>query len=169
MKTRSIPHLLAAILCTTATIHAQGTFPPPSGPAVPTQKSLQELWDKVGSLQTQLNATQTQLALLSAFAPNLSWILSTVDSAGSVGQYNSLAFGPDGQPAISYYNGSTGDLKYARFNATTWDLTTPDSTGNVGQYTSLVFGPDGQPAISYYDVTNGDLKFARQGVFKAAP
>jgi hypothetical protein len=37
-----------------------------------------------------------------------------VDSAGSVGGHTSLAFGPDGQPAISYYDASNGDLKFAR-------------------------------------------------------
>ena len=57
MKTHSI---LAATLCATASVHAQGTFPPPSGPTVPTQKSLQELWDKMGTLQTQLNTLQAQ-------------------------------------------------------------------------------------------------------------
>jgi len=37
-----------------------------------------------------------------------------VDSAGSVGRHTSLAFGPDGQPAISYFDDSNGDLKFAR-------------------------------------------------------
>src|SRR5262245_52744295 len=69
---------------------------------------------------------------------------------------------PDtGYPAISYYDESLGDLRYAAWNGTSWNRTTIDSAGNVGQYTSLAFDPaDGNPAISYYDQTNGDLKLA---------
>ena len=92
-----------------------------------------------------------------------------MDSTDNVGQFTSLAFGPDGQPAISYYDVTIRDLKFARFNGSTWTLTALDSTGNVGQYTTLAFGPDGQPAISYLDDTNFDLKFARMGVFTPAP
>ena len=86
-----------------------------------------------------------------------------------VGSDTSLAFGPDGQPAISYYDDSNSDLKFARFNGNSWSRTTVDSAGNVGIHTSLAFGPDGQPAISYYDGSNLDLKFARMGIFTPRP
>jgi hypothetical protein len=92
-----------------------------------------------------------------------------VDSAGNVGKHTSLAFGPGGQPAISYYDDSNADLKFARYNGNSWSLTTVDSAGNVGIHTSLAFGPDGQPAISYYDGSNLDLKFARMGIFTPRP
>ena len=98
---------------------------------------------------------------------DLPWTLTTVDSAGDAGQFTSLAFTPGGQPAISSYDVTNGDLKYAVFNGSTWTLTTADSSGDVGFHSSLAFTPAGQPAISYYDILNGDLKYAVRAPFTA--
>jgi hypothetical protein len=92
----------------------------------------------------------------------------TVDSAGSVGESTSLAV-VDGCPAISYYDSSNGDLKYARATTSTggsasdWtQIVTVDSGGNVGAYTSLAV-VNGCPAICYTDYVfmNANLKYAR--------
>jgi hypothetical protein len=88
----------------------------------------------------------------------------TLDSAGAVGQYNSLAM-VNNNPAISYFDETNGNLKYVRatdFYGTAWSLpVTPDnSAGTVGSYTSLKV-VNGNPAISYYDETNSDLKYVR--------
>ncbi len=84
-------------------------------------------------------------------------------SASSVGQHTSLAM-VNGNPAISYYDNSNGNLKYVRAidaDGTTWGIPlTLDSTGVVGLYTSLVV-VSGNPAISYYDNNNGNLKYVR--------
>lgn len=154
-----------------ATAVAQGSLTPP-GPPAPTQKSLQEIWNKVGGLETQLSLTQGDLAqlraenrllgaVLAGSNVQFAWSITAVDGAQNVGSYNCIAFGPDGQPTISYYDATGQNLKCARFNGTAWTIATVDSLGSVGSHTSMTFGPDGQPAISYFDATSSNLKFAR--------
>ena len=43
----------------------------------------------------------------------------TKASAGDFSNFTSLAFGPDGQPAISYRDATNGDLKFARMGVFT--------------------------------------------------
>lgn len=156
------------LLCSlpTASLFAQGPLAPP-GPPAPTQKSLQEIWDKIGGLESAVAAQQQQITLLqqqnsllleSAGVP-VPWRLVTVAPRGEVG-VQALAFSPDGKPAIAYYEPTGGDLKYAAFNGTSWQITPVDSTDNVGKSASLAFSPSGAPAIAYYDVTHADLKYA---------
>ncbi len=90
----------------------------------------------------------------------ISWDLQTVDSAGYVGDYTSLALDATGYPRITYYDSTNADLKYAAWNGTSWDIETVDSVGNVGSWTSLALDADGYAHISYYDETNRDLKYA---------
>lgn len=97
--------------------------------------------------------------------------LVTVDDSGAVGGYTSLAV-VDGNPAISYQEGSAGDnLNYARATtasgseATDWtDLVIVDDGGpenhNVGRYSSLAV-VDGNPAISYRDDGVDTLNYVR--------
>jgi hypothetical protein len=92
-------------------------------------------------------------------------MLATLDSAGSVGSFPSLAFGVDGLPVVAYQDVTNGDLKVATCGTVTCEgLASPavvESTNAVGYYTSLSIGVDGLPIIAHYDATNADLRVAR--------
>jgi PKD repeat protein len=94
--------------------------------------------------------------------------INTVDSGGTVGMYTSIAIGADNLPVISYYDGSSLNLKVAHCGDASCSsgntITTVDSAGNVGEYTSIAIGADGLPIISYYYATNWDLKVAHCGI-----
>jgi hypothetical protein len=75
-----------------------------------------------------------------------------ITAAGdNVGEFNSIAFSPAGVLAVSYYDRTNGDLKfaYSRDGGTTWSIQTVFTDGDSGRYTSLAFMVDGRPAISY--------------------
>jgi hypothetical protein len=90
-----------------------------------------------------------------------------IDSAGLVGYHTSITIGTNGNPIISYYDITNGDLKIAACNNPTCTgatelerstNTTIDSGGAVGGYTSIAIGTNGNPIISYYDQDNSALK-----------
>jgi hypothetical protein len=97
------------------------------------------------------------------FVDTTGWAPDKIDATGAIGQYVSHAV-VNGNPAISYYDATNGDLKYIRANensGTSWATpVTVTSAGTVGQYTSLLT-VNGNPAIAYYDVAAGDLKYVR--------
>ena len=88
-----------------------------------------------------------------------------IDGDGDVGYHTSLAFLPSGNPAISYWDRTHTNLKYAEFTGTDesnpdhWTTKTVDSVKNVGEWTSLTIW-NNEPAVSYYDNTNRHLKVA---------
>ncbi len=93
------------------------------------------------------------------------WDFTSLDTAGDVGKYVSLAIkkGTD-ERHLSFYDATNADLLY-RFSNGAWvlPLAAPeivDSGGDVGRFSSLELNADGLPAISYYDAFLGNLKYA---------
>ena len=99
------------------------------------------------------------------------WSIETVDSAGTVGAYTSLALDANDNAHISYYelyNHPHGDdLKYARWTGSSWSIETVDGGFWQPGDASLALDGDGHPHIAYdaYELglpwTIFTLKYAR--------
>lgn len=97
------------------------------------------------------------------------WVKTRIDTAGVVGDHNSLALGPDGSLNVSYRaqrKGSTFDpLMYATCrsrctNTISWTKRVIDLPTGVAAHISLAVGSNGRRHISYYDDDKHDLKYA---------
>jgi hypothetical protein len=116
-----------------------------------------------------------------AVRENNRWRIEVVDSAGDVGQFNSLELDDQGIAHIGYYGATsksgapTQDLKHAWRIGTggncgggLWQCETIDTNGDVGKFASLAFGNDPEPVVRIAYQANGtdpahpaqDLKYA---------
>lgn len=85
------------------------------------------------------------------------------------GYYLSMAVDQYGRPSVAYFDGTHGDLKYARFDGIRWARETIDIKNSTGLYPSLALDANQSPVISYYRKTTGDLRVARkdaQGIWR---
>jgi 20S proteasome alpha/beta subunit len=128
-----------------------------------TTKADQTTVDELETTKADQTTVDADAAALRALADAMQTPL-TIDSDNGVGLNTSIAIGDNGNPVISYYDNTNGDLKVAACTnpgcTGTPTITTIDSDGNVGRYTSIAIGDNGYPVISYYDFTNDDLKVA---------
>ncbi|MEZ5287765.1 MAG: hypothetical protein R2712_23775 [Vicinamibacterales bacterium] len=93
---------------------------------------------------------------------------SADNPANSVGQYSSIAIGPDGLPVISHWNETLAALRVTKCgnpscSAGNISITVDDPANSVGQFTSIAIGADGLPVISHYDSTANALRVTKCG------
>ncbi|MCE5341169.1 MAG: hypothetical protein LLF92_08610 [Planctomycetaceae bacterium] len=95
------------------------------------------------------------------------WDIQVVDdgtySLNDFGKYSSLAILPNGNPAISYYDGYNESLKLAIYDNGTWKTMDVDGYygSQAGMFSSLAVMPDNTLGISYHMGDNYVLKFAQ--------
>ncbi len=75
-----------------------------------------------------------------------------------VGLYSSLDVDGNGHPAISYYDLTHRDLKYAEWKGSDWEIERVASGSEAGRWSSLELDAVGNAHISYYE--NRALKYA---------
>ena len=107
---------------------------------------------------TSLTLTTTGL---SSYFEESNWENFTIDSSADVGQYSSIATDSNDELHISYYDVSSGNLKYASNSGGSWTNYPIDTTAViVGRYTSLDIDSNDNVHISYGDLNAWNLKYA---------
>ena len=173
--------LIAGLLASTA--FSQGSLTPPAGAPGPTQKSLQQIWDKIDALETQARGLQDQVGTLQNDNAALGILLEnagvalpwrTTVATNTLVQYFlnatnhaywtdslSLAISPQGVPAISWQDGQFNSYaaeEGTRWKTTQWPMDEPVGGGwKRFQFVSGTMGflPSGQPVIAGFESIQG--------------
>ncbi|MDD5492492.1 MAG: Ig-like domain-containing protein [bacterium] len=106
------------------------------------------------------NQTATDQHTVTINNPSNGWLKSTIVT-NIWGGMSSIAIDSSNNPHIAFYDGGSGDLKYAKWTGSAWSIETVDSNSYVGYNPSLALDSSNNPHISYYDSTNSDLKYAK--------
>jgi len=108
-------------------------------------------------------------------SPIDAWVITTVDNPDlieevDVGLYTSIVLKNPGEPLITYYDATNGNLKYTYstdlygvVQPPLWTIDVVDASINdVGRYGSLKrYSGDGSLHVCYYDATDKDLMYAK--------
>ena len=100
--------------------------------------------------------------------PVSNWTVQTIEITGDVGQFTSAEHGISNSGEsiihITYYDATTRDLKYKKYNTSTGAHTLPETPGNFndfGTYGDLYLTPDGGKHLSYFiRLPGSDLGYA---------
>ena len=96
------------------------------------------------------------------------WRTEIVDESTWCGTYCSLAFTPDGYPAIAYFDEQSHSgrvhqfLKYAEFNGIMWVKESAVEQDSVGRYNTLWFDAQGVPNICTLSDELNEIEIVRQ-------
>ncbi|XXY49493.1 hypothetical protein WME91_56770 [Sorangium sp. So ce269] len=79
------------------------------------------------------------------------------DPGEDVGLWTSIAVGPDGEPAVAYYDRTNRGLKFAQKQGDTWAVSSVQQASNsdIGRYAKLLF-VKGLPVIAYLAMEPGE-------------
>ncbi|WP_437760175.1 hypothetical protein [Sorangium sp. So ce1389] len=79
------------------------------------------------------------------------------DPGEDVGLWTSIAIGPDGEPAVAYYDRTNRGLKFAQKQGDTWAVSSVQQASNsdIGRYAKLLF-VKGLPVIAYLAMEPGE-------------
>jgi hypothetical protein len=120
-------------------------------------------WDANGRLHLVFNDRNEKNLKYAVREASGVWnIVQTIDDGFEAGGYPSLALDSFGNPAVAYFDGNGGDLKYAKMVGGAWQVEKVDTAGSVGLYPSLVMSRNNGAMIGYYKRTTGDLRLAVQ-------
>ncbi len=111
----------------------------------------------------------SEASVSKAVTPQAGWKSTVLDSTADGKSVTSTVF--NGQPAVSYTNTKTGDLKLALFNGKVWKKLTVDGAGGSGNRTTNTIsgqismcvngsGTKQMLHIFYSDSTDKDLRYA---------
>jgi hypothetical protein len=86
------------------------------------------------------------------------WNISTVEPLAYDLVDTSLAFAPNGNPSITYFDDNNNRIRYARWNGAAWITESTDAP--YAKSVSLAFTPAGKPAMAYFNWMNDQLIYA---------
>lgn len=95
---------------------------------------------------------------------------TVVDPGPGVGESASLVIDREGNPHISYYDATTGNLMYATRSGLTWTIETADPGELAGTQSSIAVDSNNEPRIAYILGITGGLRYIEKsaGVWGAS-
>jgi subtilisin family serine protease len=96
-------------------------------------------------------STGSTLRVATGKAQGSLWSVTVVDPNIAGVAYFDVAWQPNHQPAVSYFDVANADLVYGAFDGADWQRQVLSRRGVVGWYTNLHFNSRGQADILYYN------------------